>query len=91
MQIGARDSVPANSLDVPKSREKVIATFSKIGYPLKSAVANLIFEEAAENENGPGAEVCSLNAFRASLNVYLQATDNNREAQWLAARGGGGL
>lgn len=84
---GARDSVPANSLDMPRGKDKVIATFAKIGYDLLPAVAEAIFGEAATNEFGPGAEACSLNAFRGALNGYLQAVDNRREGQWMAARG----
>jgi len=84
---GARDTVPANALEMLKPRDRVIATFTKIGYDLAPAVADAIFEEAAAGESGPGADVCSLNAFRAALNVYLLAVDNRREAHWKAARG----
>lgn len=58
------------TMSEPRSKENLLALFSRIGYPLDQRTGDALFARASGGSSG-----ASINAFRSVLNEYLQLQD----------------
>jgi len=71
-------SIDASYFYKPLSRDRILRLFENIGYSLPNDVSSRIFEVACR-----GRDVCSVNDFKAVLNEYIYACENNAGQEWL--------
>lgn len=75
-------AIAPTAMSEPRSKDKLVQLFAKIGHPLDREISDALFAEASG-----GSSVASINNFRAALNEYLDAIETDRIRQWRRERG----
>ena len=70
-------SIGTTAMNELRPHNTIIKTFQRIGYDLDSDVMEAIYRQAAGV-----SPMCSVNAYRDALNVYLNAVELNQENEW---------